>query len=197
MNWGFLFVCFCFFPQILSAYFVVLPLRDEGAISLGLSNLPGLFVGSLVLTLIAAPLSTLIFFLPNLSKVKVNLNSLNNSFSLLLLFLDFRILLKCWRWSVFIYKSLGMKWKVWLFCYWFFCSVFFGSKILNWDIKSNHSFVEQRVDSLTFIDNKLHYFTLNKYDWVAVNLYLVYVETRELQPSYGSGRVKSISYCSR
>ncbi|KAL5732987.1 hypothetical protein ACOSQ2_032679 [Xanthoceras sorbifolium] len=57
----------CFF-FILSAYFVVLPLRDEGAISLGLSNLPGLFVGSLLLTLIAAPLSTLIFSLPNLSK---------------------------------------------------------------------------------------------------------------------------------
>ncbi|XP_039046104.1 uncharacterized protein LOC120186157 isoform X1 [Hibiscus syriacus] len=59
----------CFF-FILSAYFVVLPLRDEGAISLGLSNLPGLFVGSLVLTLIAAPISTLIFSLPNLSKVR-------------------------------------------------------------------------------------------------------------------------------
>ncbi|XP_021769313.1 uncharacterized protein LOC110733558 [Chenopodium quinoa] len=53
---------------ILSAYFVVLPLRDEGAISLGLSNLPELFIGSLVLTLIAAPLSTLLFSLPNLSK---------------------------------------------------------------------------------------------------------------------------------
>ncbi|KAA8533988.1 hypothetical protein F0562_031505 [Nyssa sinensis] len=60
----------CFF-FILSAYFVVLPLRDEGAISLGLANLPGLFVGSLVLTLIAAPVSTLIFSLPNLSKGKV------------------------------------------------------------------------------------------------------------------------------
>ncbi|KAL3524046.1 hypothetical protein ACH5RR_016880 [Cinchona calisaya] len=53
---------------ILSAYFVVLPLRDEGAISLGLGKLPGLFVGSLLLTLLAAPLSTLIFSLPNLSK---------------------------------------------------------------------------------------------------------------------------------
>ncbi|OAY38373.2 uncharacterized protein LOC110624680 isoform X2 [Manihot esculenta] len=59
----------CFF-FILSAYFVVLPLRDEGAISLGLSNLPGLFVGSLALTLVAAPLSTFIFSLPNLSKAK-------------------------------------------------------------------------------------------------------------------------------
>ncbi|KAM3697693.1 hypothetical protein ACB098_06G132400 [Castanea mollissima] len=59
----------CFF-FILSAYFVVLPLRDDGAISLGISNLPGLFVGSLVLTLIAAPLSTFIFSLPNLSKGK-------------------------------------------------------------------------------------------------------------------------------
>ncbi|XP_054797987.1 uncharacterized protein LOC129303021 [Prosopis cineraria] len=60
---------FCFF-FILSAYFVVLPLRDEGAISLGLSNLPGLFVGSLLLTLTAAPVSTLIFSLPNLSRNK-------------------------------------------------------------------------------------------------------------------------------
>ncbi|KAK7821920.1 hypothetical protein CFP56_037229 [Quercus suber] len=59
----------CFF-FILSAYFVVLPLRDDGAISLGISNLPGLFVGSLVLTLIAAPLSTFFFSLPNLSKGK-------------------------------------------------------------------------------------------------------------------------------
>ncbi|EPS70345.1 hypothetical protein M569_04415, partial [Genlisea aurea] len=55
---------------ILSAYFVVLPLRDEGAISLGLENLPGLFVGSLLLTLVAAPVSTLIFASPNLSKRK-------------------------------------------------------------------------------------------------------------------------------
>ncbi|KAH6762864.1 TLC ATP/ADP transporter [Perilla frutescens var. hirtella] len=55
---------------ILSAYFVVLPLRDEGAISLGLGSLPGLFVGSLLLTLVAAPVSTLVFSLPNLSKGK-------------------------------------------------------------------------------------------------------------------------------
>lgn len=61
----------CLSDQILSAYFVVLPLRDEGAISLGLENLPGLFAGSLCLTLIAAPVSTLIFSLPNLSKGKV------------------------------------------------------------------------------------------------------------------------------
>ncbi|XP_020224341.1 uncharacterized protein LOC109806358 isoform X2 [Cajanus cajan] len=66
---------FCFF-FILSAYFVVLPLRDEGAISLGLSNLPGLFVGSLVLTLVAAPFSSLIFSFPNLSKAKVALLNL-------------------------------------------------------------------------------------------------------------------------
>ncbi|KAH7654033.1 ATP:ADP antiporter AAA family protein [Dioscorea alata] len=59
----------CFF-FILSAYFVILPLRDDGAISLGLSNLPGLFVGSLLLTLVAAPISTLVFSLPNLSKSK-------------------------------------------------------------------------------------------------------------------------------
>ncbi|KAK6929552.1 hypothetical protein RJ641_005757 [Dillenia turbinata] len=59
----------CFF-FILSAYFVVLPLRDEGAISLGLSNLPGLFVGSILLTLVATPVSTLIFSSPSLSKRK-------------------------------------------------------------------------------------------------------------------------------
>lgn len=57
--------------QILSSYFVVLPLRDEGAISLGLNNLPGLFVGSLLLTLAAAPVTTVIFSLPNVSKAKV------------------------------------------------------------------------------------------------------------------------------
>ncbi|KAJ0546530.1 hypothetical protein HanIR_Chr08g0362031 [Helianthus annuus] len=56
--------------QVLSAYFVVLPLRDEGAISLGVHNLPGLFAGSLVLTLIAAPLTTLIFSSPNISKAR-------------------------------------------------------------------------------------------------------------------------------
>ncbi|XP_074372698.1 uncharacterized protein LOC141713269 isoform X2 [Apium graveolens] len=55
---------------ILSAYFVIIPLRDEGAISLGLANLPQLFVGSLFLTLLAAPLSTLVFSLPNLSRPK-------------------------------------------------------------------------------------------------------------------------------
>ncbi|XP_072077461.1 uncharacterized protein [Arachis hypogaea] len=74
---------FCFF-FILSAYFVVLPLRDEGAISLGLSNLPGLFVGSLVLTLIAAPVSSLIFSLPNLSKNKA-LVSIHRFFSISLI----------------------------------------------------------------------------------------------------------------
>lgn len=70
-DWNFSLNFTAFVYQILSAYFVVLPLRDEGAISLGLSNLPGLFVGSLVLTLIAAPLSTLAFSLPNYSKAKV------------------------------------------------------------------------------------------------------------------------------
>ncbi|XP_068634820.1 uncharacterized protein [Aristolochia californica] len=59
----------CFF-FILSAYFLVLPLRDEGAISLGLANLPGLFLGSLVLTLVAAPVTTVVFSFPNLSKGK-------------------------------------------------------------------------------------------------------------------------------
>lgn len=49
---------------------MVLPLRDEGAISLGIGNIPGLFAGSLLLTLIAAPISTLLFSLPNLPKPK-------------------------------------------------------------------------------------------------------------------------------
>ncbi|RWV94639.1 hypothetical protein BHE74_00032387, partial [Ensete ventricosum] len=57
--------------RILTAYFVILPLRDEGAISLGLDNLPGLFVGSLFLTLLAAPISTLVFSLPNIPKARV------------------------------------------------------------------------------------------------------------------------------
>ncbi|GFQ04399.1 hypothetical protein PHJA_002583800 [Phtheirospermum japonicum] len=70
---------------ILSAYFVVLPLRDEGAISLGLGNLPGLFIGSLLLTLVAAPVSTLIFSLPNLSKGKA-LVLIHRFFSLSLVF---------------------------------------------------------------------------------------------------------------
>jgi hypothetical protein len=57
--------------QILSAYFVVLPLRDEGAISLGLGALPGLFVGSLLLTVLAAPVASLVFSLPSIPKTKV------------------------------------------------------------------------------------------------------------------------------
>ncbi|XP_024177972.1 uncharacterized protein LOC112183751 isoform X3 [Rosa chinensis] len=61
---------------ILCAYFVVLPLRDEGAISLGLSNLPSLFIGSLLLTSVAAPLATLFFSLPNVPKGKIALLNL-------------------------------------------------------------------------------------------------------------------------
>lgn len=86
--------------QILSAYFVILPLRDDGAISLGLSNLPGLFVGSLLLTLVAAPISTLVFSLPNLSKSKVTPSPEGCSSSSCCL--DFHILC-CFRrlWSIF------------------------------------------------------------------------------------------------
>ncbi|RXH67281.1 hypothetical protein DVH24_027401 [Malus domestica] len=70
-NWGLGFQLNFDFPkQILCAYFVVLPLRDEGAISLGLSSLPSLFVGSWTFTCIAAPVATLIFSLPNVSKGK-------------------------------------------------------------------------------------------------------------------------------
>ena len=67
--------------QLLSAYFLILPLRDEGAISLGLGNLPGLFAGSLLLTLVAAPLSTIIFSTPNISKGRVR----RNNFSVLIM----------------------------------------------------------------------------------------------------------------
>ncbi|XP_057821709.1 uncharacterized protein LOC131034280 isoform X3 [Cryptomeria japonica] len=67
------FTCFFF---LLSAYFVILPLRDEGAISLGLGKLPGLFMASLALTFIAAPASTYIFSLSHLSKGKVALLNL-------------------------------------------------------------------------------------------------------------------------
>uniref|UniRef100_A0A0A9H3J3 Uncharacterized protein n=1 Tax=Arundo donax TaxID=35708 RepID=A0A0A9H3J3_ARUDO len=59
------------FLFILSAYFVVLPLRDEGAISLGLDNLPGLFAGSLLLTVLAAPVASLAFSLPSMPKPRV------------------------------------------------------------------------------------------------------------------------------
>jgi hypothetical protein len=41
--------------QILSAYFVLLPLRDEAAVALGTHALPPLFAGSLLCTLLAAP----------------------------------------------------------------------------------------------------------------------------------------------
>ncbi|KAI4991748.1 hypothetical protein ZWY2020_040134 [Hordeum vulgare] len=56
--------------QILSAYFLVLPLRVEGAISLGLGALPGLFAGSLMLTALAAPVASLAFSLPSVPKSK-------------------------------------------------------------------------------------------------------------------------------
>jgi ATP:ADP antiporter, AAA family len=64
--------------QILSAYFVVLPLRDEGAISLGLDTLPGLFAGSLLLTVLAAPVASLAFSLPSIPKPRVRATSLNS-----------------------------------------------------------------------------------------------------------------------
>ncbi|XP_062203669.1 uncharacterized protein LOC133905894 isoform X1 [Phragmites australis] len=53
---------------ILSSYFVALPLRDEGAISLGLDTLPGLFAGSLILTVLAAPVASLAFSLPSIPR---------------------------------------------------------------------------------------------------------------------------------
>ncbi|KAL3717920.1 hypothetical protein ACJRO7_003106 [Eucalyptus globulus] len=91
----------CFF-FILSAYFMVLPLRDDGAISLGLSNLPGLFVGSLLLTLVAAPVSTLIFSSPNLSKGKA-LVLIHRFFSITLV-----IFFTLWQFS-----SPGFSLSVW------------------------------------------------------------------------------------
>lgn len=57
--------------QLLGAYFVVLPLRDEAALSLGTGVLPSLFLASLVLTMIAAPASSYLLSLPSLPKGKV------------------------------------------------------------------------------------------------------------------------------
>eukprot|EP00249_Psilotum_nudum_P011708 c23338_g1_i2 orf=860-2320(-) len=61
---------FAAFFCLLSAYFIVLPLRDEAAISLGTSVLPTLFTASLLLTLLAAPMSSYFLSLPRLSKTK-------------------------------------------------------------------------------------------------------------------------------
>jgi len=69
--------CVVVYAQILSAYFVVLPLRDEGAISLGLDTLPGLFAGSLLLTVLAAPVASLVFSLPSIPKPRVCATSLS------------------------------------------------------------------------------------------------------------------------
>ncbi|KAJ1264709.1 hypothetical protein BS78_08G021300 [Paspalum vaginatum] len=69
---------------ILSAYFVVLPLRDEGAISLGLDTLPGLFAGSLLLTVVAAPIASLAFSLPSIPKPRA-LMMIHRFFSISLL----------------------------------------------------------------------------------------------------------------
>lgn len=61
--------CASFF-FLLSAYFMVIPFRDEAAISLGTDVLPMLFIASLLLTLIAAPISSHLLSLPFLSKSK-------------------------------------------------------------------------------------------------------------------------------
>ncbi|KAI5058267.1 hypothetical protein GOP47_0026437 [Adiantum capillus-veneris] len=55
---------------LLSAYFMVIPFRDEAAISLGTDILPLLFVASLLLTLVAAPICSHLLSLPTLSKSK-------------------------------------------------------------------------------------------------------------------------------
>lgn len=55
---------------LLSAYFMVIPFRDEAAISLGTDALPMLFIASLLLTLVAAPLCSHLLSLPSLSKSK-------------------------------------------------------------------------------------------------------------------------------
>ncbi|KAJ7518541.1 hypothetical protein O6H91_21G073400 [Diphasiastrum complanatum] len=61
---------FAAFFFLLSAYFMVLPLRDEAALSLGAKTLPTLFLGSLVLTMLAAPVSSMILSSNNLLKGK-------------------------------------------------------------------------------------------------------------------------------
>eukprot|EP00897_Mesotaenium_endlicherianum_P007254 jgi/Mesen1/6557/ME000334S05895 len=58
--WGFFF--------LLGAYYMCLPLRDEAGMSLGTGSLPGLFVASLLATLVAAPLSSSLLTLPHISK---------------------------------------------------------------------------------------------------------------------------------
>eukprot|EP00250_Pteridium_aquilinum_P000236 c10259_g1_i1 orf=158-1600(+) len=55
---------------LLSAYFMVIPFRDEAAISLGTDVLPMLFLASLLLTLIAAPICSHLLSLPSLTKSK-------------------------------------------------------------------------------------------------------------------------------
>ncbi|KAG0564917.1 hypothetical protein KC19_8G149900 [Ceratodon purpureus] len=61
---------FSAFFFLLGAYFVVLPLRDEAALSLGTGVLPALFLASLALTMLAAPASSYLLSLPNLPKGK-------------------------------------------------------------------------------------------------------------------------------
>jgi AAA family ATP:ADP antiporter len=51
---------------------VVLPLRDEAALSLGTGVLPALFLASLELTMLAALASSYLLSLPNLPKGKVS-----------------------------------------------------------------------------------------------------------------------------
>ncbi|KAH7289962.1 hypothetical protein KP509_30G025900 [Ceratopteris richardii] len=64
-----LYACASFF-FLLSAYFMVIPLRDEAAISLGTDTLPLLFLASLLATLIAAPICSHLLSQSSLSKSK-------------------------------------------------------------------------------------------------------------------------------
>ena len=57
--------------QLLAAYFLCQPLRDEAAMSLGTGTLPGLFLASLGATLLAAPLSSALLSRRDISKEQV------------------------------------------------------------------------------------------------------------------------------
>ena len=69
--------CFCCLCcQLLGAYFICLPLRDEAGMSLGTSSLPSLFVSSLIVTLLAAPVSSALLTRTDISKGRVSTTSL-------------------------------------------------------------------------------------------------------------------------
>eukprot|EP00899_Mesostigma_viride_P009313 jgi/Mesvir1/18383/Mv14265-RA.1 len=59
---------FASFFFLLTAYFILLPVRDDAGISLGTSTLPSLFLASLVATAMGAPASSYLLSYPSLKK---------------------------------------------------------------------------------------------------------------------------------